>query len=766
MKHILITAFAAVLVVGCGESPPDISIHDAAREGNIEAVKQHLAAGTDPNLANLGERFLGDFIKPPLHFSKNKEVAELLIAGGADVNFKDQTGWAILHYWSFFHYGQLELIELLVANGADVNAKDRLGNTPLDKAIEGGYRWKSYKETREERAKIAEFLRKHGGKSGAPKSIVAAVNTGNVEAVKKHLSSGGEESKKIKDVFLTAVRMDYREIVGLLLSSGTDLKAKLDDSLHQAKSVEVAKLLIEKGANVNAKDEGGGVPLHSIINLRSMMPASDKNQNNSIQIVELFVTKGANVNALNDEGKTPLDLAEMVLGDSPEAKAAKKESADILRKHGGRTSRSLQAAAESIEAAASEGDIEAVKKHLANGADVNAKGWNGLTTLQWAASSGHTEIVEPLIAAGADVNAKVKRGFTPLDLAEMVLGYDSPEAKAAKKETADLLRKHGGKSGVADSLHVAAAVGNIEAVKQHLADGADVNAKDANGEIPLHIAATKEIAELLIANSANISAKDHLGWTPLHGASSKGLKTVVELLIAEGADVNAKNKYGRTTPLHFAAFGGHKEIAELLIAAGADVNAKSEEGYTLNAKDDGGDTPLDLAEMVLGYDSPEAKAAKKEIADLLRKHGGKTAAELKGGEPVAKAPDISIHGAARNGNIEAVKQHIAAGTGVNAKDGLGRTPLYRVTNKEIIELLIANGADVNAKANDGWTPLHWAANWGHKETIELLIAGGADVNAMDESDGTTPLDWAGFDLMNLLRKHGGKTGEELKAEAK
>jgi ankyrin repeat protein len=690
MKQILIT-IAAVLVVGCGttqqsvspaeskpEPPPkdiweaaeqgdikavkqfitaaglDVSIHDASMEGNIDAIKRHLAAGTDPNLANLGERFLGDFIKPPLHFSKNKEVAELLIAGGADVNFKDQTGWAILHYWSFFRYGQLELIELLVANGADVNAKDRLGNTPLDKAIEGGYRWKSYKETREERAKIAEFLRKHGGKSGAPKSIVAAVNTGNVEAVKKHLSSGGEESKKIKDVFLTAVRMDHREIVGLLLSSGTDLKAKLDDSLHQAKSVEVAKLLIQKGANVNAKDEGGWVPLHSIINLRSMMPASDKNQNNSIQIVELLVTKGANVNALNDEGKTPLDLAEMVLGyDSPEAKAAKKESADILRKHGGRTSRSLQAAAESIEAAASEGDIEAVKKHLANGADVNAKGRNGLTTLQWAASSGHTEIVEPLIAAGADVNAKVKRGFTPLDLAEMVLGYDSPEAKAAKKESADILRKHGGKSGAADSLHVAAAVGNIEAVKQHLADGADVNAKDANGEIPLHIAATKEIAELLIANSAIISAKDHLGRTPLHWTALTGRREIVELLIAEGADVNAKNKYGRTTPLHFAASGGNKEIAELLIANGADVNAKDKwggtplheaanlghkeivelliaEGADVNAKVEGGlmegNTPLDgfILEANAGFD-----AAFKEIADLLRKHGGKTGKELK-----------------------------------------------------------------------------------------------------------------------------------------
>ena len=58
MKHLLLTTIAAVLVVGCAttqqpEPPtaeaPDISIHEAAEEGNIEAVKQHLAAGTDVN---------------------------------------------------------------------------------------------------------------------------------------------------------------------------------------------------------------------------------------------------------------------------------------------------------------------------------------------------------------------------------------------------------------------------------------------------------------------------------------------------------------------------------------------------------------------------------------------------------------------------------------------------------------------------------------------------------------------------------------------
>ena len=99
----------------------------------------------------------------------------------------------------------------------------------------------------------------------------------------------------------------------------------------------------------------------------------------------------------------------------------------------------------------------------------------------------------------------------------------------------------------------------------------------------------------------------------------------------------------------------------------------------------------------------------------------------------------SIHQAAGTGNIEAVKQHLA------------------------------EGADVNAKREDGVTPLHWAADGGHKEIAELLIAGGADVNAKDEF-GETPLDWAiqlnEPETTDLLRKHGGKTGEELKAEGK
>ena len=137
--------------------------------------------------------------------------------------------------------------------------------------------------------------------------------------------------------------------------------------------------------------------------------------------------------------------------------------------------------------------------------------------------------------------------------------------------------------------------------------------------------------------------------------------------------------------------------------------------------------------------------------------------------PSGKAPDISIHKAAGDGNIEAVKQHLTAGTDVDARDAEDKTPLHYAAwrgHKEIIELLIDKGASVNAKPEFGTTPLYYAALKGHKETAELLINKGADVNAK-RNDGKTPLDFTISykrpETAELLRKHGGKTGEELKA---
>ena len=148
MKHLLLTTIAAVVLVGCGPpKPPDISIHYAAGEGNIEAVKQHLAAGADVNAKADGRM-------SPLHkaaWGGHKEIAELLIAEGVDVNAKDESGKTPLH-WAAWR-GRNAIVELLIAEGVDVNAKNRLSLTPLDFAIIG------------KQPETADLIRKHGGKT-------------------------------------------------------------------------------------------------------------------------------------------------------------------------------------------------------------------------------------------------------------------------------------------------------------------------------------------------------------------------------------------------------------------------------------------------------------------------------------------------------------------------------------------------------------------------------------------------------------------------
>ena len=156
-------------------------------------------------------------------------------------------------------------------------------------------------------------------------------------------------------------------------------------------------------------------------------------------------------------------------------------------------------------------------------------------------------------------------------------------------------------------------------------------------------------------------------------------------------------------------------------------------------------------------------------------------------------PDIYIHLAAgkndgKKANIEAIKQHLAAGTDINTKDNRdgGKSPLMHAVfwgHKEIAKLLISNGADIDlADDTAGATSLHYSVlghDWEPTEDryiiIAMLIKSGADVNAIAKSGpvtrrGGTTLDMANeiklLEIADLLRKHGAKTGEELKSEGK
>jgi ankyrin repeat protein len=290
-------------------------------------------------------------------------------------------------------------------------------------------------------------------------------------------------------------------------------------------------------------------------------------------------------------------------------------------------------------------------------------------------------------------------------------------------------------AGCTPDLHKAAREGDADRVRELLDAGADVNVRNTDKQrlqyTPLHWAAYYghlEIAEILISRGADLDAVDPDYSTPLYLAAEEGHPKVVEFLISKGAEVNVKSSRSGYTPLHRAAWGpvGMRKHLGGRTVREADLNENYleivgmllEKGAKVNARDNGGKTALDQA----------IKNGEKEIVVLLRKHGGEHG---------------TINGAAYGGDIEAVKDFLANGVEVNVKGG------------SIVG-----------------TPLHYAAQAGHLDIVELLLAKGAEVNVTIQVEGgnfngKTPMDRANSfnhaKIADLLRKHGGKTGEELKA---
>ena len=138
-----------------------------------------------------------------------------------------------------------------------------------------------------------------------------------------------------------------------------------------------------------------------------------------------------------------------------------------------------------------------------------------------------------------------------------------------------------------DTLVGAARAGDLEAIKQHIADGADVNAL-------------------------------HFEMPPLTWAAMMGQTEAAELLLQQGADINGRNRDDNTA-LHLAVFLGHAGTAELLLKSGADVNAKNDDGAT----------PVDLLQvpwemtrlltrpMGIELEQAQVEAGKAKIRELF-----------------------------------------------------------------------------------------------------------------------------------------------------
>ncbi len=160
----------------------------------------------------------------------------------------------------------------------------------------------------------------------------------------------------------------------------------------------------------------------------------------------------------------------------------------------------------------------------------------------------------------------------------------SPFVTKASFITPTSLKDYGQRN---DALIQAAGKGQAQEVVSLLRDGANVNAKDRFGMMPLHHAARcgrVEVVKVLIAEGADVNARAGDGCTALHFAATAAHKDIVKLLASRVFNIDAKDKDGQT-PLHLVA----RSIADkqavldtvgMLIARGANVGSRSLDGST------------------------------------------------------------------------------------------------------------------------------------------------------------------------------------------
>lgn len=364
--------------------------------------------------------------------------------------------------------------------------------------------------------------------------------------------------------------------------------------LHNAAyygQVEIAKMLIAKGADVNdASTRDTETPLHF---------AATGGQ---LEMIKLLIEHGANINALCDQNThSALDRALWAKG------GANKDIIRYLIANGAKHSK--------IHAASVLGDITLAEEAISSGDDINSQDLSGETPMHWAVKSGNAakSMIDFLIGRGANVEGRSHKGPTPLYIAasdgnqaavEALLAHGAnvnaegafggrpltAAQSSGHREVSELLLKHGADSNVADAfggtpLHNALADNDIEALKDLLNRKCDPNAMSSL--VPILAPDGKRMWRMVPKNS----------FAPLHIAAERGYLEAAELLIEYGADVNKQTPQGET-PLHSAASEGQAEVASLLLSKGADPTIKNRKKKT----------PLDLA----------LKAGKEDVVAVIR----------------------------------------------------------------------------------------------------------------------------------------------------
>ncbi|KAH0557050.1 hypothetical protein GP486_005162, partial [Trichoglossum hirsutum] len=517
-----------------------------------------------------------------------------------------------------------------------------------------------------------------------PTPLFAACVFGFVEVVEYLSRSDGVDFSR-RNTASTATglhlasRYGHLNVAKILLDKGAEVEArdrKGRTALYWAAGSghkDVVLLLLDNQADISAKDDDGQTALHW---------AADWGHE---VVARLMLEKGADVTARDNNGRTALHRA---------AGSGHRNVVGLMLEKGANVAAEDGCGRTPLHRAASHGHEAIVGLLLKKGADIHTKYSGGVTALHGAAGSGHVGVVKLLVDEGADVAAQDQYGQTALRYAQNM------KREAVMQQLLKVAA--GANNDGRTALHQAAYMGDKELVRLLLEKGADVTATDGDGMTALHWSACKggdeAVVLLLLERGADIQAKYSGGGTALHRAARGGHEAVTKLLLAKGADRTMQNEEG-LYPVHEAASEGHEALVALLLGGGADAGVRDTHGKT------------------------------------------------------------AMHAAARNGHLETINQLLGVGLDFDAKDNQGCSTLHHAASGgwyEIVKRILDAGGMPNDPDKAGWTPLHWASRSGKAKVIELLLERGGDRD-LASVDGWTPLDiaaYCGHDAASLLRRRG------------
>lgn len=369
--------------------------------------------------------------------------------------------------------------------------------------------------------------------------------------------------------------------------------------------MDVAKMALDCGAMVNAEC---GAKKTTESSFTALHLAAFTGQ---LELARLLVERGADVNATNIEGFDRRNVLIETIHSS-EGELCGFGSKLLTQACRIRHLNGFVREREPIEEKTVMSIAEMLIDHRA---DINARDSDGQTALHWALQHRPLPIAKMLLDRGADVNAVDARGFAPLHTVAELAG-----GNINSTDLVLLLLDHGANISapsilMGTPLHVAANSANIDALKVLIERGADVHAVDREkGYTPLHALLDPRfhfhssrrgstsmpgrfrygsdnrpaMTQLLLDHKSNVSARADDGNTPLHLAAKAGYASIMKMLLDHGADMNAVNRKGQF-PIHCAVDGDYLEHfvegLAFLLDHGADPSAK-----TLT-----GDTPLIIA---------------------------------------------------------------------------------------------------------------------------------------------------------------------------